>query len=101
MPPVGTEQHLTIDGVRYCHFQQERLRIIKQALQGPEDTRAYNLLIVDYNSRCSDYFFRDDDVKIVLAELASKRNLLESEANEIMSAWLGHGRKDISAESTR
>ena len=101
MPPVGTGQHLTIDGVRYCHFQQERLRTIKQAVQGPEDTRAYNLLIVDYNSRCSDYFFRDDDVKIVLAELASRRKLLESEANEMMSAWPGRGSKDLSAESTR
>ena len=62
-PPVGTGQHLALDGVRYCHFQQERLRMVKQEVQGTEDARAYNLLIVDYNSRCSDYFYQDDDLK--------------------------------------
>jgi hypothetical protein len=101
MPAIGTGQHLAIDGVRYCHFQEERLRIIKQELQGPQDTRAYNLMIVDYNSRCSDYFFQDNDLKAVLAEVNSKRKFLESEARQIMSAWPGHAGSKDSAEGAR
>jgi hypothetical protein len=90
MPPVGTGQHLALEGVRYCHFQQERLRFVKQQVQGPEDARAYNLLIVDYNSRCSDFFYQDNDLKIVLAEVDAKRKLLEADANRIISTWPGH-----------
>ena len=90
MPPVGTGQHLALDGVRYCHFQQERLRVIKQLVSGPEDTRAYNLLIVDYNSRCSDFFYKDEDLKLVLAEVSAKKALLEAGAKQIVSTWPGH-----------
>jgi hypothetical protein len=93
MPPVGTAQHLAIEGVRYCHFQQERLRFVKQQVQGPEDARAYNLLIVDYNSRCSDFFYQDNDLKTVLAEVDAKRGLLEADAKRIVSTWTGHPTK--------
>jgi hypothetical protein len=88
-PPVGTGQRLALDGVRYCHFQKERLRIIKQEVQGPEDARAYNLLIVDYNSRCSDFFYQDDDLKLVLAEVSARKDLLAADAKRIMSTWPG------------
>jgi hypothetical protein len=90
VPPVGTGQHLDLEGVRYCHFQQERLGFIKQAVQRPEDARAYNLLIIDYNSRCSDFFYQDNDLKLVLAEVSAKKNLLEAEAKQIMSTWPRH-----------
>jgi hypothetical protein len=90
MPPVGSAQHLDLNGIRYCNFQQERLRYIKQHVQGPEETRAYNLLIVDYNSRCSDFFYQDDDLKTVLAEVDAKKRLLEADAQRMMSSWPGH-----------
>jgi hypothetical protein len=90
IPAVGSGQHLDLNGVRYCHFQQERLRYVKQKVQGSEDTRAYNLLIVDYNSRCSDFFYQDDDLKTVLAELDANKSLLEADAQRIMSTWPGH-----------
>jgi hypothetical protein len=88
-PQVGTGQHLALDGVRYCHFQQERLRMVKQDVRGPEDARAYNLLIVDYNSRCSDFFYRDDDLKLVRAEVSAKKDLLAADAKSITSTWPG------------
>lgn len=93
-PPVGSGQHLDLNGVRYCRYQQERLRYIKQHVQGPEDTRAYNLLIIDYNSRCSDFFYQDDDLKTVLAEVDAKKRLLEADAQRIMSTWQGHTKEN-------
>ena len=90
MPPVGTGQHLEQDAVRYCHFQKERLRFIKELTKGPEDARSYNLLIVDYNSRCSDFFYKDEDLKQVLAEVKANGASLQAEAKQIMSTWPGH-----------
>jgi hypothetical protein len=90
MPPVGSGQHLDLNAVRYCHFQQERLRFIKQQVQGPEDARAYNLLIIDYNSRCSDFFYQDSDLKTVLAEVEAKKSLLQMDAKRMMMTWPGH-----------
>jgi hypothetical protein len=90
MPAVGTGQHLDKDGVRYCYFQKERLRVIKQMTTGPDDARSYNLLIVDYNSRCSDFFYKDEDLKQVLAEVSANTSALQTEAAQIISAWPGH-----------
>ena len=101
MPPIGSGQHLDLNGVRYCHFQQERLRYIKQKVQGPEDARAYNLLIVDYNSRCSDFFYQDSDLKTVLAEVDAKKRLLEADAQRMMAAWAGHTAQTTSDENNR
>jgi hypothetical protein len=90
IPPVGTGQHLEKDGVRYCYFQKERLRFIKEMAKGAEDTRSYNLLIVDYNSRCSDFFYKDEDLKEVLVEVSANGALLQTQASQIVSAWPGH-----------
>lgn len=89
-PPVGTGQHLSLPGIRYCHYQAARLEIIKQAARSPEDVRAFNLLVVDYNSRCSDFFYQDKDLAQVNAEVAARRTELEADARRIMAGWPGH-----------
>jgi hypothetical protein len=87
IPAVGAGRQYSLGNVRYCHFQQERLRIMKPEAQGPEDVRAFNMLVVDYNSRCSDFFYRDSDVAIVTAEIAANRQTLAAEAERIVSNW--------------
>lgn len=89
-PAVGTGQHLALPGVRYCHYQAARLEIIKQAARSPDDVRAYNLLVVDYNSRCSDFFYQDKDLAQVNAEVAARRAQFEADAKRIMAGWPGH-----------
>jgi hypothetical protein len=88
-PAVGTQQHLTLSNLRYCEFQKQRLRLITPKVKTAEDTRAFNLLVVDYNSRCSDILFRDGDAAIVQAELAQNRERLSAEAEQIVSTWRG------------
>jgi hypothetical protein len=88
-PAVGTQQHLTLSNLRYCEFQKQRLRLITPKVKTAEDTRAFNLLVVDYNSRCSDILFRDGDAAIVQAELAQNRERLSAEAERIVSTWRG------------
>ena len=86
-PPVGTGQRLELDAVRYCHFQKERLRLIKQWIKTPEQARHLNLLVVDYNSRCSDFFYRDDDLRQVQTELEANAPRLEFEAKQLIAGW--------------
>jgi hypothetical protein len=89
-PPVGTGQHLGLDGVRYCHYQEERLRLMKPDVLGPEAIRAFNLLAVDYNSRCSDFFYRESDLATVKAEIAANHRRLAADAKRIISSWSDH-----------
>jgi hypothetical protein len=87
LPPVGKGQRFQQEYVRYCHFQEERLRVIKQQVRGPQDIRAYNTLANDYNSRCSDFFYQDEDLRLVKEEVIAKRKLLEADAERILSTW--------------
>jgi hypothetical protein len=94
LPPVGKGQRLAREYVRYCHFQEERLRVVKQQVRGPEDIRAYNALANDYNSRCSDFFYQDEDLRLVKEEVIAKRKLLEADAERILSTWPWHKSAD-------
>ncbi|MEH2628587.1 hypothetical protein V1292_006642 [Bradyrhizobium sp. AZCC 1719] len=87
LPPVGKGQRFAREYVRYCRFQEERLRVVKQQVRGPEDIRAYNALANDYNSRCSDFFYQDEDLRLVKEEVIAKQKLLEADAGRILSTW--------------
>jgi hypothetical protein len=89
VPAVGTQQRLGLASLRYCKFQEERLRLIKTKVRSPEDTRAFNLLVVDYNARCSDFLYRDSDILVVEAELVKNRKRLADQADHILSTWRG------------
>jgi hypothetical protein len=87
VPPVGTERHFSREFVRYCEFQKERLRIIKQHVQWREDIEAYNTLANDYNSRCSNYLYRDEDLKVITQELGAEQQRLQAETERILASW--------------
>lgn len=87
LPPVGKGQRFAREYVRYCRFQEERLRVVKQQVRSPEDIRAYNALANDYNSRCSDFFYQDEDHRVVMEEVGAKQKLLEADAERILSTW--------------
>lgn len=90
MPPVGAGQHLELGGVRYCKFQEARLQVIKPEVHGAEDTRRFNELANDYNSRCSDFYYRDADLAAVEAEMAQNSTGLAADAMRVVSAWPSH-----------
>jgi hypothetical protein len=98
IPAVGAGQHYSLGNVRYCHFQEARLRTMKREARGAEDIRAFNLLAVDYNSRCSDFFYQESDLATVTAEVAANRQRLAAEAGRIMSTWPGHTSTSQSAK---
>jgi len=87
LPPTGRGQRLAREYVRYCRFQEERLRVIKQQVRGSEDIRAFNTLANDYNSRCSDFFYQDEDLRVVREEVIANQKILEADAERILSTW--------------
>jgi hypothetical protein len=89
MPAVGAGQHLELGGVRYCKFQEARLLLIKPDVHGAEDTRRFNQLAQDYNSRCADFFYRDSDLDAVKAEIAQNSQRLAADAKRVLSTWPG------------
>ena len=97
MPPVGAGQHLELGGVRYCKFQEARLLMIKPEVHGAEETRRFNELAKDYNSRCSDFYYRDADIATVEAEMARNSSRFAADAKRIVSTWPGHDFSDRSA----
>jgi hypothetical protein len=90
LPAASRGQRYSREYVRYCLFQEERLRIVKQHVQSREDIRAYNALATDWNSRCADYFYQDEDLNAVKDEVVAKQQLLEADARRILSTWPWH-----------
>ena len=52
--------------------------------------RAYDVLANDYNSRCSDFYYLDKDLEIVMDELNAKKKILEADAMRILATWPWH-----------
>jgi hypothetical protein len=90
LPPASQGQRYSLESVRYCHYQGERLRFVKQQVYSQDDIRAYNALANDYNSRCANYFYQDEDLRLVTGEVAAKQKLLEADAQRIVSTWPWH-----------
>jgi hypothetical protein len=101
IPPVGTGQRFSLEYVRYCHFQEERLRVIKQEVNGPQDIQAFNILANDYNSRCSNFYYRDEDLKIVMDQVNAKKKVLEADAKRILATWPWHSAPDRTSAPTK
>jgi hypothetical protein len=46
------------------------------------------MLANDYNSRCSNFYYLDEDLKLVTEEVKTKKQILEAE--RILSIWPWH-----------
>ena len=90
IPPASKGERFKREFVRYCHFQEERLRALKQHVRGPEDIQAYNMLANDYNSRCANFYYLDEDLRVVKEEIKARKEVLEADAKRILSTWPWH-----------
>lgn len=83
-PPVGTGNVLTSPQIRYCTAQSIRLDAAKEAVNqyNDSDIDRFNALVADYNSRCSNFRYRQ-------GALESAR----SEVERFRSDYLAQGRQ--------
>ncbi|HEY8007650.1 MAG TPA: peptidoglycan-binding domain-containing protein [Methylocella sp.] len=87
MPEVGYGQKFSRGNIRYCLYQEERMRSIKSSLSINEDIDAFNKLVNDWNLRCSNYKYLESDMAAVTAELSEKKPKLEKDGKQIVAGW--------------
>lgn len=92
-PPQGREIDLTRANLRYCHFQKERLLLIKRQVSRLEDVDAFNTLANDYSSRCTDFLYQEEDMKVVRAQALKRAGQFQADARRIVANWPWRGDK--------
>ena len=91
MPAAGTGLALTRANIRYCAFQRVRIEAARPLVQAGVQGQRFSAAVDDYNSRCSDYRYRQNDKDAVDAELLGKRYALESEGRALAASWRAAG----------
>lgn len=105
MPPVGQNRSFNIENLRWCLFEEERLKYIENQFtnnNSDPDTRKLantqiltdgnindlNAGVKDYNSRCGKFKYNKNDLEIVELEVAfTETDKLHREARERILKW--------------
>jgi hypothetical protein len=87
MPPVGTGLTLTRSNIRYCSYQRTRLEGARPMINTDVQGQRFNAAINDYNSRCTQYRYRQSDKDAVETELLGKQWALEAEGRSLAISW--------------
>ncbi|GEO42599.1 hypothetical protein SAE02_67470 [Skermanella aerolata] len=81
MAPVGEGNVLSVSQLRYCVAQGVRIDGARSAVTDTSeaDINRFNVMVSDYNSRCSSYRYRKGLLESVRAEVEARRPMLEAE----------------------
>lgn len=82
-PPIGSGRSLTTNQVRYCVFQRARLVYLKGNPNRNMTASKFNLLVDDFNSRCSNYRYQSGVLKRTKHELEKNRAKVLREADRV------------------
>ncbi|MCG2639413.1 MULTISPECIES: peptidoglycan-binding protein [Bradyrhizobium] len=86
-PPTGSGSLLTRSNIRYCRFQKARLKSIEGDLRNSFETDEFNKLADDYNARCSNFRYYENDLRIVEEEVRSRAATLIQEGRSMSATW--------------
>lgn len=86
-PPIGSGNLLSRANIRYCRYQKARLKSIEGDLRSPYETDEFNKLADDYNARCSNFRYQENDLRVVEEEARSKATLLSQDGRRLTSSW--------------
>jgi peptidoglycan hydrolase-like protein with peptidoglycan-binding domain len=86
-PPVGSGGSFTRPNIRYCRYQKARLKSIESDLRSSFETDEFNKLADDYNSRCANFRYYENDLRIVDDEVANRGAALLQDGRAIVAAW--------------
>lgn len=73
-PPVGTDRLLDSAQIRYCLTEKIRVQAIESVVNADRESEIvnFNALVGDYNSRCGQFRYRQDDLDRVQGEIEPK-----------------------------
>lgn len=72
-PPVGENQLLSIQQIRWCIREQIRLQAMRDVMSTKVGVDKYNNLIDDFNGRCSSYRYREGALTLAQYEVERER----------------------------
>lgn len=90
MPPPSQQRILTRSELRYCLFQSTRIDDVRNLLPAqPNDYEvdAFNAMLRDWRSRCSENRYYENDKAAVDAIVAAHSALFASQAAAIVRVW--------------
>lgn len=87
MPPVGNGLVLTSDQIRYCVYEDRRIKGAEKVVNNYDQSSVsrYNAMIDDYNSRCSNFQYRRGALTPIEREADQIHVQLEHEGRERMT----------------
>ena len=84
MPPVGNGLVLTSEQIRYCVYEGRRIKGAEKVVNSYNEwsVDTFNAMVDDYNSRCSNYQYRQGALTPIEREADQIRTQLEQEGRE-------------------
>lgn len=86
-PPVGTGLILTISQIRFCEYERVRMETLEPLIDHWFAAQKFREQVADYNSRCSNFRYRNDALQRVQAEVPGMKPALESQGKAIYANW--------------
>lgn len=85
-PPVGSGLVLTSDQIRYCVFEDRRIKAAETLVDNYNEysVNTFNAMVEDYNSRCSNFRYRQGALAPIEAEANAIQTRLEQEGRQRM-----------------
>jgi hypothetical protein len=84
-PPTGSGRELSRDELRYCQFQHARIARAKSLSSTNDEISNVNVAVDDFNSRCSSFKYREDDMTQVKAELSRRSSNIDQDARGLLT----------------
>ena len=87
MPPVGNGLVLTSDQIRYCVYEDRRIKGAEKAVDSynQASVNSFNTMVEDYNSRCGHFRYRDGTLAPIEDEANAIQRQLEQEGQARMT----------------
>jgi len=86
-PPTGTGNILSISEIRWCVRQDIRLNALRDNISTEKGIDQFNNLVADFNSRCSNYRYREGTQQRAEREVSALRKQIEEEVIAIFKAF--------------
>jgi hypothetical protein len=90
-PAVGSDGQpppaFSRENIRYCMFEKARLSHLRELQRRDEGVARFNAAVDDFNSVCGQYRYRPSDQASVELEIASRDQILRSQAAERLRRW--------------
>ena len=88
-PQIGVGNLLSLNEVRYCLYQEQRLQLIREHVNphSQYETTRYNHEVDDYNQRCLEFRHPQGAVRTVRQEIPEWQDTLAQQAETTIQGW--------------